>query len=197
MIGLLSLDEQKNKIKKGFWESFLISGLFIFFAVILLFKEEDILSTLILSIGMLGIVFGVLHFPLYFRLPRETRIYSNDLTKGLVFVLFGGIAILKNDLLVDMATIVIGAYLIYKNANRIQLCLNFDDGTDHYWKYLACFSVVAIFLGILILLNPFSNIPISMVLSVCVIASEGISIIQTIAMMVGIRRNHGKSEEKK
>lgn len=195
MIGLLSKEEQKNKIKKGIWESFLTSGLFILFAVVLMFKEEDILSTLILAIGMLGIVFGVLYFPLYFRIPKEMRIYSNDLMKGMVFVLFGGIAILKNDLLVDMVTIVIGAYLIYKNANRIQFCLNLDEGVNYYWKYIACFSVVSIFLGILILLNPFSNIPFTMVLSVCVLASESIHIFQNIAMLIGLRRVYESDKE--
>lgn len=195
MIGLLSKEEQKNKIKKGIWESFLTSGLFILFAVVLLFKEEDILSTLILAIGMLGIVFGVLYFPLYFRIPKEMRIYSNDLMKGMVFVLFGGIAILKNDLLVDMVTIVIGAYLIYKNANRIQICLNLDEGVNYYWKYIACFSVVSIFLGILILLNPFSNIPFTMVLSVCVLVSESIHIFQNIAMLIGLRRVYESDKE--
>jgi len=188
---MISMEERRAKIKKNVWESFISSILFIIFALVLLLKEEDIISTLVLIVGFFGLVLGSIHLLMYYRMEKPLRVYSNDVFGGLVMILFGGIAILKNEILANMLTYVIGAYLIYKNANRLQMILHLDEENTSYWKYLAGLSIGCIFLGCLIVLNPFETIAISVIIAVCVIASEVINLIQNVCILIGLGRKNG------
>ena len=55
---MVTIEEQKNNYKKNIWMSFLSAVLFIIFALVLFFKEEDIISTSILVLGFLGLILG-------------------------------------------------------------------------------------------------------------------------------------------
>lgn len=192
---MIEMVEKKQKIKNEIRESFLISILMIIFALVLLFKEEDIINTLVLVVGYIGLAYGALNILFYFRLVESMKKISNHLFKGIVLILFGGIAILKNLMIADILTLVIGAYIIYKNANRFQLCCNFHEKGTNFWKYLAGISLGNVFLGAFIILNPFTaTIGISTIIGVCVIVSEGINLIQNIIMLVGMRKD-GREKE--
>lgn len=192
-----TLDEQMKEYKNSVWTSFITSVLLIIFALVLSFKEEDIISTAILVLGFLGLIFGVLYLLKYFKLIKENKIYSNDCLKGLLMILFGGVALLKNEDLAQMLAFLLGAYLIYHNASRFQICLNYDSISDgHYWKYLAGISAGCIIPGILILINPFSNVAISHLIAICVIVSSTITFLQNFAMLIGMGRIHEKQTSK-
>ncbi|MCI8575188.1 MAG: hypothetical protein HFI09_01830 [Bacilli bacterium] len=194
---MLTLDEQIKYYKKSIWMSFLNAILFIIFALVLFFKEEDIITTSILVIGFIGLVFGCFSLLKFFKTSREDRIYRNDFLQGILLILFGGIALLKNTELANMIAFLIGAYLIYHNAVRMQICLHFDGlNQGHFWKYLAGISAGCILSGIMILLNPFDEIAISHVIAVCLIVSEGVNIFQNIAMLIGMGREDEKQTSK-
>ena len=92
------------------------------------------------------------------------------------------IALLKSDELANMLAFLIGAYLIYHNAVRLQIAMNLDGFSEgHYWKYIAGISAGCIVPGILILLDPFPSIPLSQVIAICIIVSSTINILQNIA----------------
>lgn len=196
---MLTVDEKKNNYKKKVWTSFLTSGLFIIFALVLFYKEENIISTSILVVGFIGLIFGILNILKYFKENKENRIYSDHLLQGILMLLFGGVALLKSEELASMLAILIGAYLIYHNAVRLQICMNLDSlSTGHYWKYLAGISMGCIFTGIVILLNPFAEtIALSHVIAVCVIISSFVNILQNVAMLVGMRKFDEKSTDQK
>ena len=92
----LTVDEQKKGYKKSVWMSFMTAILLIIFALVLFFKEEDIISTSILVIGFIGLIFGCYYLLKFFKTRKEDRIYRNDFLHGILSLLFGGIALLKN-----------------------------------------------------------------------------------------------------
>lgn len=189
------MEEYQSKVKKEVWISFLISGLFLIFALILLFKEEDIIDSFVLMIGFLLVVFGCIHVLKYFKTEKNLKSYSNDIFLGILFLLFGGIGILRNTVLADMLTYLLGAYLIYKNANRFQICFNISFALEKkLWIYVGFASILGIIFGCLIILNPFvDSISITTLISYFVIISEVINIFQSMAMLVGL----GKWNESK
>ena len=126
-------------------------------------------------------------------MEKKLRIYDDSLLQGILMILFGGIALLKSDELANMLAFLIGAYLIYHNAVRLQIAMNLDGFSEgHYWKYIAGISAGCIVPGILILLDPFPSIPLSQVIAICIIVSSTINILQNIAMLFGM----GKFDEK-
>ena len=194
---MLTIDERKNNYKKKVWSSFLTSGLFIIFALVLFYKEENIISTSILVVGFIGFILGILNVLKYFKENKENRIYNDYLLQGLVMIIFGGVALLKSEELASMLAFLIGAYLIYHNAVRLQICMNLDSlSAGHYWKYLAGISLGCIFTGIVILLNPFAEtIALSHVIAVCVIISSLVNILQNIIMLIGMRKFDEKTTD--
>lgn len=188
----MSLEERNEAIRKGIWTSFLSSVLFLVFAFILLFREEDIISTFVLVLGFLFLVLGCIRILKYFRTDSDLKPYSNDIFVGIVFLLFGGIAILKSTVLADMLTFLLGAYLIYKNANRLQICLNFGIVLKrNFWNYMALISIIGIILGCIIIINPFAGrVTLTTLISYCLIISEVIHIIQSIVILVGLGKKN-------
>lgn len=194
----MSLEEQKQDYKKSIWYSFVTGILLIIFALVLFFKNEDIISTSIIVVGFLGLIFGVLYLLKCFKTIKENRIYRNDFLQGILMILFGGVALLKSEELASMLAFFIGAYLIYHNSYRLQICFHLDSLSDgHYWKYIGGISIGCIFAGLIILLNPFDGkIILSHVIAVCVIVSEGVNILQNFAMLIGLGKKNEKQTSK-
>lgn len=189
---------QKESIRKNLWFSFLISALLIIFAFILLFKEGDIISTLVLVVGYLALIFGCLEFVRFFRLEDVRKGYSRDAFYGLVYFFFGIIGILRSEILATMLTYLLGASMIYKNASRFQVCLNFGaEKKSSLWNYLLIFSILGIILGLVIILNPMDGkVALTKVIAYCVIISEVIHVIQGMAMLVGSGKKNEEQSSK-
>lgn len=196
VVSLINLEERMKKMKKNIWESFFSSILLIIFAFILLFKKEDILGTIVIIVGFIGIILSGFHLLNYFRMDKDLRVYSNDIFQSIVFFFFGGIAILKNLVLADMLTYVLGAYFIYKNANRFQNCISFAEiQKKNFWNYLSLVSVVGILLGILIILNPFADkFSISLVIAYGVLITEVMNLFQNVAFLIGVNKINESKE---
>lgn len=185
----------EEKMKKNIWWSFFVAIFLILFALILLLKADDIISTVILVVGFLGIFLGGLHFIQYLRMEKSLRIFSNDLAEGVILLFFGGIALLKNVVLADIVTYLIGAYLIYSNALRIQICFYLGDKKEkNSWKYFAIVSILGVILGTLIILNPFENVSSSIVIAYCVLISEILNLFQNIPLLIGFGHKNETKE---
>ena len=176
----------------------MISALLIIFAFILLFKEGDIISTLVLVVGYLALIFGCLEFVRFFRLEDVRKGYSRDAFYGLVYFFFGIIGILRSEILATMLTYLLGASMIYKNASRFQVCLNFGaEKKSSLWNYLLIFSILGIILGLVIILNPMDGkVALTKVIAYCVIISEVIHVIQGMAMLVGSGKKNEEQSSK-
>ncbi len=194
---MISFDEQVEKMKKSLWLSFFVSFLFFVFAFILLFKEKDFIGTFILILCFFCLILGFIHILKYFRLEKNTRFFSNDILLGIVFLLFGFIALLKNDVIAGMVTYLLSAYLIYKHAERIQICFNIKQQKEKpFWYYLAGCNVIGLVLGILIILNPFGDtISFTTLIAYCIILSEIISVFQGIVLFIGFQNKPKKEKE--
>lgn len=194
---MITLEERTKKMKKQIWESFFSSILLIVFALILLFKSEDIVSNIILGLGLLSIFLAGIHFIQYLRMEKEFRVYSNDILESVVLLLLGIIALCKNTVLADMVTYVLGAYLIYKNAYRIQICFHLSEiQKEVTWKYFSLVSVFGVIMGAFIILNPLEGkLAISSVIAYSIFISEILNILQNVALLIGLgKKNETKSD---
>lgn len=180
----MSFEERKTKIKKSVWTSFISSLLLVIFALILLLKEQDMISMFVLVLGYCGLFFGCIHLLIYFRMEREKKFFSNDLLEGALFLFFGAIAIFKNVILADMLTYLLGAYIIYQNADRLQVFLNFGQwNKQKSWYYIAILNIIGMFLGTFIILNPFDGI---VVMSYSILVSEFLLVLQSFYLLMNV-----------
>ena len=186
-----------ENIKKSCKESFIASFLLIVFAVVLLINPENFLNSAINVFGYIGIFFGVLNIVFYFRISKEKRLYSANFRNGLLLCLSGIIAFVKTDILTEMITLIIGGYLIFRNAHRANMSLILQNNTKKMWIFLFVTSFINIVLGLFIAMNPFENwISMKTFLALFMIISESIIIVQNMVILIGIHPKDKKEEEK-
>src|SRR5699024_86745 len=150
--------------KKRIWFSFVASILLIIFAVVLLINPDNFIPTAINVFGYVAIFLGILNAVFYFRLPKESSIYSKNLSTSILLILFGIAAFIETSILQEMITIILGGYLIFRNAFRIEMAFNLQDKAKSIWLSSLGISTINLILGFLIIVNPFTNVSINLYL---------------------------------
>ena len=84
-----------ESLKKRVYSSFIASILLIIFAVVLLINPDNFIPTAINVFGYVAILMGVLNIVFYFRLPKENRLYSKNLSTSVLLILSGHLQVMK------------------------------------------------------------------------------------------------------
>lgn len=198
--GIMTLLENKaiiENIKKSCKESFIAAFLLIVFAIVLLINPENFMSSAINVFGYIGVFFGVINLVIYFRIPKEKRLYSTNFRNGLLLFLSGIIAFFKTEILTDMITIIIGGYLIFRNIDRSNMAMMLQDDTKKLWIFILVTSIINILIGLFIAINPFDNwVSLKTLLAILIMVSEGIIVIQNLVVLLGVHPKEKVIEEK-
>ncbi len=198
--GIMTLLENKaiiENIKKSCKESFIAAFLLIVFAIVLLINPENFMSSAINVFGYIGVFFGVINLVIYFRIPKEKRLYSTNFRNGLLLFLSGIIAFFKTEILTDMITIIIGGYLIFRNVDRSNMAMMLQNDTKKLWIFILVTSIINILIGLFIAINPFDNwVSLKTLLAILIMVSEGIIVIQNLVVLLGVHPKEKVIEEK-
>ena len=198
--GIMTLLENKaiiENIKKSCKESFIAAFLLIVFAIVLLINPENFMSSAINVFGYIGVFFGVINLVIYFRIPKEKRLYSTNFGNGLLLFLSGIIAFFKTEILTDMITIIIGGYLIFRNIDRSNMAMMLQNDTKKLWIFILVTSIINILIGLFIAINPFDNWgSLKTLLAILIMVSEGIIVIQNLVVLLGVHPKEKVIEEK-
>lgn len=198
--GIMTLLENKaiiENIKKSCKESFIAAFLLIVFAIVLLINPENFMSSAINVFGYIGVFFGVINLVIYFRIPKEKRLYSTNFRNGLLLFLSGIIAFFKTEILTDMITIIIGGYLIFRNIDRSNMAMMLQNDTKKLWIFILVTSIINILIGLFIAINPFDNwVSLKTLLAILIMVSEGIIVIQNLVVLLGVHPKEKVIEEK-
>ncbi|HIR74904.1 TPA: DUF308 domain-containing protein [Candidatus Ventrenecus avicola] len=186
-----------ENIKKSCKESFIAAFLLIVFAIVLLINPENFMSSAINVFGYIGVFFGVINLVIYFRIPKEKRLYSTNFRNGLLLFLSGIIAFFKTEILTDMITIIIGGYLIFRNVDRSNMAMMLQNDTKKLWIFILVTSIINILIGLFIAINPFDNwVSLKTLLAILIMVSEGIIVIQNLVVLLGVHPKEKVIEEK-
>ena len=181
-------DKKKSKEKKeekiGFFANLfrkrtkrLLTDIDRLFTKIMLF---EILASLILiiigivfllnpkmSLEVLGVLFGlnILGFGainLYaYKKRSDIPLFRFHLIYGIIGLILGIITILNPFTFMSVVTIFIGLWVIYMAIQKIEFALRLKKMEEQSWLLLITSAVLEIFMSILILINPFSNLVIT------------------------------------
>lgn len=179
-----------ESLKKRMYSSFVVSILLIIFAIVLLINPDNFIPTAINVFGYVAVFMGTLNFVFYFRIPKENRIYSKNLSTGILFILFGIVAFIETEILQEMITILIGGYLVFRNAFRTEIAFMLEEKAKKIWIATTVLSVINLLLGFLIMINPFTNVSINLYLGVMVIVSEILFMFENVLLLIGLRKKN-------
>ena len=179
-----------ESLKKRMYSSFIVSILLIIFAIVLLINPDNFIPTAINVFGYVAVFMGILNFVFYFRIPKENRIYSKNLSTSILLILFGIIAFIETSILQEMITIILGGYLIFRNAFRTEIAFMLEEKAKRIWIATTVLSVMNLLLGFLIMINPFTNVSINLYLGVMVIVSEILFMFENVLLLIGLRKKN-------
>ena len=184
-----------ESLKKRVYSSFIASILLIIFAVVLLINPDNFIPTAINVFGYVAILMGVLNIVFYFRLPKENRLYSKNLSTSVLLILSGLIAFIETNILTEMISLIIGGYVIFRNAFRLEMAFLFTEKAKSLWLSTCILSFINLLLGFLIVINPFKEVSINFYLGLMVIISEVFLIVENILVLIGLSKKKKINEE--
>ena len=184
-----------ESLKKRVYSSFIASILLIIFAVVLLINPDNFIPTAINVFGYVAILMGVLNIVFYFRLPKENRLYSKNLSTSVLLILSGLIAFIETNILTEMISLIIGGYVIFRNSFRLEMAFLFAEKAKSLWLSTCILSFINLLLGFLIVINPFKEVSINFYLGLMVIISEVFLIVENILVLIGLSKKKKINEE--
>ncbi len=174
----VQLDLIKGEAKR----SLITSLLLILLGILFLINQSNFFKIAIIVIGYMGLFFGLLQmfsFYLKFNTPK-TREY---LKNGLICFFLGLIFIIKAQMIKDVFIIILSAYLIFRNANRIRDGLYLISEKLNFGKWIIIFSTLNIILSFFLVINPFTNIPFNILSAMILFVCEALYLIESIFIM--------------
>jgi len=191
---MLLEESLRKNIKKDVKESFIAPLLIILFGIVLLRNPENFIEIAINIFGYGAVFIGILEVVLYFRTREEQRLTKRRLANGTLLITFGIVAFFEVTILKEMTTILLGGYILFQNANRLELSMVLQKYTQKLWMYLGLISLLNLILSLLLMLNPFTNIPTNIYIASMLFIVEGLFIIENIMILIGVPKNE---DEKK
>ena len=142
----------KKKVQEiGGAVALLICGL------VLLLMPELTLVTIANVIGILVIMIGAFFLIGYF-LRKELAAGNNDLIKGLVIVCIGIFICVKSELVVSVLPVVLGIGVVLSGILKLQHAFDLKRMGFDTWVRIGLTAAVNIFIGLIVILNPFSTV---------------------------------------
>ena len=125
--------------------------------LVLLLMPELTLVTIANVIGILVIMIGAFFLIGYF-LRKELAAGNNDLIKGLVIVCIGIFICVKSELVVSVLPVVLGIGVVLSGILKLQHAFDLKRMGFDTWVRIGLASAVNIFIGLIVILNPFSTV---------------------------------------
>ena len=125
--------------------------------LVLLLMPELTLVTIANVIGILVIIIGAFFLIGYF-LRKELAAGNNDLIKGMVIVCIGIFICVKSELVVSVLPVVLGIGVVLSGILKLQHAFDLKRMGFDTWVRIGLTAAVNIFIGLIVILNPFSTV---------------------------------------
>lgn len=147
-----------NPLKEMKWQSLLTAALYIIMGIILLVFPETTARTLCYVVGISGVVVGIFTVLAYLFRDVQKNYYRNDFVIGMVTVMLGAFILYKADLIIALIPFILGILVVFSGISKLQNCI--DVRRMNYGSGLVFFvlAVMNIVFGIVLIMNPFGAV---------------------------------------
>ena len=182
-----------DAIKKRYKESFIGCLLLGILAVVLLLNPDNFMVSMIQVFGYISIFLGVLSIVYYFRLGKTEQMLSRNLQNGIVLCVFGCITFMQTIMIKDMLTFLLGGYLVFQGASRVQMSLYLRENLNKLYVWLLSLSLLYVLIGFLVIVNPFERmIKMPLFLAISLLISQIIVVMQNLIVLFSLKEKKGE-----
>lgn len=175
-------------VKKYERNSILTSILMAIVAILLITMPKTVLNTVIIVLGVIGLIDGAFHTISYVITKKEMKVFSNELFQGILEVIAGILLLKFKANIISIVPIIIGIWIIIEGIMKFQLSFNLRTLIDSKWILLLIFSIVSVILGVLIIINPFNTVMTLTVISgIFLLATAICNLIESIYVLIKLK----------
>lgn len=143
------MKEQNNK-------SLLITGILtLLAAMIFIFFPQEIINFLGYVTGVILMIAGLFNVVLYFM--NRDKSYNYGFTLGLILFSFGLYLTINTGFILEAITVVFGFYILINGIMGLQFTLDAYMARLNSWKAIGFMAAINLFMGAIILSNPFKT----------------------------------------
>lgn len=125
--------------------------------LILLFMPELTLMTIANLIGFIVIIIGAI-FLISYMGRKQLAAGNYDLVKGLIIVCVGIFICVKSELVVSVLPVILGIGVAVSGILKLQHALDLRRMGYSTWIRIGVTAAISIFIGLLVIMNPFSTV---------------------------------------
>lgn len=191
------MEEKKKKIFSGQVPTAIFYILFGLCLALMPVETVNVLCKVIFGLVLIGA--GVYHIVI-FVLEKDNSTML-DLFSGVIVLVIGIFLFMNPTVVVKLLTLMLGAFILVDSIWMLRGSLKLKKRKQGVWKAFLVESLIFIGLGVLILVNPFSEIKMVVQVSGCIFVANGVlDIIFYFLLKHGLKKEietEGENEKKK
>ena len=172
-------------IKKQTINNLIISVVFLLLGLMLAFKPDFTVGVIIFVIGGIIIAFGVLKILNHVNSKKDTGVMDFNLFAGIMGVVLGIAIIVFGKTVIALFRIIIGIWIIYNAALKIELTSLLKKSNSKAWAYVCVIAVIMLLCGIYITFN--ANAIISTI-GIVMVAYSVMDLVENIIALKNMKR---------
>ena len=158
----------ENRFKRILKYGLIINGISLILGVLLLFLSKASNKTFGLITGTIYLLFGVTF--IYKYLQRDgAKLYSLNLIYGILCSLLGLITVFYPFRDAKLVTVFLGIFLTINGLVKLNYSFWLKKGSEESWNIVLTSGILLIIFGILMMLNPFVQMAINLVVGIFII----------------------------
>ena len=164
------MDEKKSKILRGQIPTSVFYILFGLCLALMPVETVNVLCKVVFGLVLIGA--GVYHI-LIFVLEKDNSTIL-DLFSGVIVLVIGIFLFMNPTVVVKLLTLMLGAFILVDSIWMMRGSMKLKKRGQGVWKAFLVESLIFIGLGVLILVNPFSEIRMTVQISGCIFVANGV-----------------------
>ncbi len=164
------MEEKKSKILRGQIPTSVFYILFGLCLALMPVETVNVLCKVVFGLVLIGA--GVYHI-LIFVLEKDNSTIL-DLFSGVIVLVIGIFLFMNPTVVVKLLTLMLGAFILVDSIWMMRGSMKLKKRGQGVWKAFLVESLIFIGLGVLILVNPFSEIKMTVQISGCIFVANGV-----------------------
>lgn len=126
------------------------------FGILLFLMPEDSMKTVCFIFGIFLIIYAAVHLIMYFFGNRSDPFQRFDLVIGIVALVGGVFVLIKWKFIMAILPIALGIFILISSLTSLTTALDLKRNGYPRWWIVLFFSLIAVVLGGILIINPFS-----------------------------------------
>lgn len=146
-----------EQVKGMKWQSMITAALFVILGIVLIIYPETTAETICYVVGIAGVVIGIFTILTYLFRDVEKNYYRNDFIVGMMEVILGAFVLYKAALIIELIPCVLGMLVVFSGIGKLQNYIDLRQMKRGKGLPFLITAIVNMAFGILLVINPFGG----------------------------------------